>query len=120
MENVSDKQTDLTYLKNIANGSNEFICQMISVFMEQTPEALNNMEKYLNAKNWRSLHVVAHKIKASFSFMGIKKLETVICQVEEYSLNETNTDKLPAMISEIKAVCIKGMQELEIEKKLFE
>ena len=119
MERSNTRYIDLTYLKQISNGSNEFICQMISVFMQQTPEALNNMDKYLNEKDWRGLHAVAHKMKPSFSFMGIKELENVIHQIEEYCLSETNLDQLPALILKIKGICKAALQELEIEKKLF-
>ena len=119
MEPTPKKHIDLTYLKELSNGSNEFICQMITVFSEQTPDALNKMEKYLNAKDWKSLHAIAHKIKASFSFMGIKELENVISLVEEYCYNETNIDELPAMVSKIKNICTLALEELEIEKALF-
>ena len=94
METSSNNYINLTYLKELSNGSNEFICQMITVFMEQTPDAVNSMEKYLNAKDWQALHAIAHKTKASFAFMGIKELESVTCLVEEYSLNKTNLEQL--------------------------
>ena len=119
METSSNKYINLTYLKELSNGSNEFIYQMITVFMEQTPDAVNSMEKYLNSKDWQALHAIAHKTKASFAFMGIKELKDVTCLVEEYSLNKTNLDQLPEMISKIKNVFLIALKELEIEKKQF-
>ena len=119
METTNNKHTDLTYLKQLANGSNEFIGQMITVFMAQTPEALSNMDKYVMSKDWESLHRVAHKMKPSFSFMGIKELENIISLIEEYSLNKTNVEQLPEMILKVKNVCMTALAELEIEKKLF-
>jgi len=119
METKNNKHIDLTYLKQLSNGSNEFISQMIAVFMAQTPEALINMDKYVNAKDWESLHRVAHKMKPSFSFMGIKELENVIGLIEEYSLNKVNVEELPVMISQVKNVCMNALDELEIEKKMF-
>ncbi|MGZ4034903.1 MAG: Hpt domain-containing protein [Bacteroidia bacterium] len=113
------KHIDLTYLKQLSNGSNDFINQMISVFMAQTPEALDSMDKYLDKKDWKSLHGVAHKIKASFSFMGIKELENDINLIEEYALSQTNLNLLPDIISHLKNVCNEAMKELEIEKKSF-
>lgn len=119
METKNNKHIDLTYLKQLSNGSNEFISQMINVFMAQTPEALANMEKYVNAKDWESLHRVAHKMKPSFSFMGIKELENTIGLIEEHSFNKTNVDELPAMIMQVKNVCMDALSELEVEKKMF-
>ncbi len=113
------KYIDLTYLKDLSNGSNEFISQMISVFMVQTPEALDTMERCLNSKDWTGLHAVSHKIKASFAFMGIKELEPVIISIEENCLKRTNMEQLPEMVSKIKSVCEVAIEQLEIEKKLF-
>ena len=119
METSSNKHIDLTYLKQLANGSNEFILEMITVFMEQTPLEISNLEKHLKNKDWKSLHGTAHKMKPSFSFMGIKELENVIKLVNEYAANETNLDLLPEMVSKIKNTCNEAIKELEIEKKLF-
>lgn len=119
METISNKHIDLTYLKQLSNGSNEFINEMISVFMEQTPIEISNLEKYLKAKDWKSLRAIAHKMKPSFSFMGIKELESTIKLIEEYAANETNLDLLPELISKIKNTCNEAIKELEVERKLF-
>lgn len=119
METKSIKHIDLTYLKQLSNGSNEFITEMITVFIEQTPIEIGNLEKYLNSKDWKSLRSTAHKMKPSFSFMGIKELESVIKLVEEYAANETNLDLLPGMIEKIKIVCTEAIEELAGEKMLF-
>jgi HPt (histidine-containing phosphotransfer) domain-containing protein len=119
METANNKNIDLSYLKQLSNGSNEFICEMISVFMEQTPKELDEIDKYWDAKDWQSLHRIAHKMKPSFTFMGIKELENVIYLINEYSSTETNIDQLPELISKLKNVCFEALEELEIEKQLF-
>ena len=119
METISHKHIDLTYLKELSNGSKEFINEMISVFMEQTPVEIENLEKYLEAKDWKSLRAIAHKMKPSFSFMGIKELDVLIKLIEEYAANETNLDQLPEMISKIKNSSNEAIKELEIERKSF-
>lgn len=119
METAKNRKIDLTYLKQLSKGSNEFICEMITVFMTQIPAELDEIDKYWNAKDWQSLHRVAHKMKPSFSFMGIKELENVICLINDYSSTQTNIDQLPELIAKLKNVCSKALQELEVEKKLF-
>jgi HPt (histidine-containing phosphotransfer) domain-containing protein len=118
MEN-NNKHINLTYLKELSNGSNEFICQMISVFIAQTPEMIANMEEHLHKQDWKALHAVAHRMKPSFSFMGIKELETTIHTLEEYCLKKTNLDQIPDMLSTIKHTCEIAIKELEVEKKAF-
>ena len=119
METNSKKHIDLTYLKELSNGSNEFINQMITIFLKETPVAIDNVEKYLSTSNWDALRAAVHKIKPSFSFMGIKELEEVINSVEKYSETKTNLDKIPAMVSKIKSVLKIAIEELEVAKKEF-
>ena len=119
METITNKHIDLTYLKKLSNGSNPFIIEMITVFLQQTPTEIENLEKHLKNKDWKALRATAHKMKPSVSFMGIAELENPIKLVEEYASNETNLEKLPELISTIKNSCNEAMKELDIEKKLF-
>ena len=120
METTKNTHSDLSYLKQLSNGSNEFVNQMITIFITQTPEALDNIDIYLKEKNWKSLKGVAHKMKPSFSFMGIKELEKSILLVEEYCENETQLDQLPELISTIRKVCGLAILELEVERKFLD
>ncbi len=119
MSPQNNKHINLSYLKQLSNGSNEFIVQMISIFMVQTPEATNLMDKHLKSNEWKLLKGVIHKMKPSFSFMGIKELETIAISAEKYCETETDLDKLPGLIQRIKEVCSEAINELEEEKKQF-
>ena len=114
MEMEANKKsiTDLSYLKDLAKGDNGFIREMIQVFIEQTPEAINNLEKHLANKDWKMVRAVAHKMKPSFSFVGLKELHTIANSVEEYAETETNLGLLPEMIAKIKSTCATAVAEL--------
>ena len=112
MEN-SNKHTDLSYLSQLANGSDEFIGKMTGIFLEQTPEALENLDKYLENKDWKALRGTAHKMKSSLSIMGIKELEGVVANIEEYCDKETNLDRLPELVEQVKVICKESMEELK-------
>ena len=109
------KHTNLTYLRKLANGSDEFISQMLTLFIEQTPEAVDRMEKHLHDHNWELLSKVAHKMKPSIMFVGLKELEKDVKNVEDYAAEVKNTDELPSMISHIKAICTEAIGELKEE-----
>jgi HPt (histidine-containing phosphotransfer) domain-containing protein len=108
--------TDLTYLNELANGDKAFINEMITVFLEQTPEAIVKLGNYCTEKNWKMLRATAHKMKPSFSFVGLKDLAAVINSIEEYADSETHLDLLPEMISNVKRTCTQALEELK-EKK---
>jgi len=113
------KHTDLTYLKELANGSNQFMNEMITLFITQTPEALSNIEKYHQNKDWKSLRTVVHKMKPSVSFVGLKEIENDVHIIEESAANETGLEQLPELISKVITVCREAIIELEEELKNF-
>lgn len=116
---TTNKHIDLSYLKQLSNGSNEFIAQMISIFMTQTPEALNKIEAHLQKKEWKLIKAHIHKMKPSFAFMGIKELEAIALDAEKYCETETRLDEIPKLISQIKKTCELAILELETEKLQF-
>lgn len=119
MKTNDNKYIDLDYLKQISNGSNEFIYQMISVFMEEIPNEIKNLEEHLAKKDWPALKATAHKMKPSFSFMGVKELEENIQAIETNCAEEKNLEQLPGLIERIKDITDEVISELEKEKKLF-
>jgi PAS domain S-box-containing protein len=113
--NGNHKHIDLTYLKKLANGSNDFIAQMLTLFIEQTPEAIGKLEKHLQEHNWDALSKVAHKMKPSVMFVGLKEIEKDIKSVEDYASEVSHTEELPGMIAHIKTVCNEALDELRAE-----
>jgi PAS domain S-box-containing protein len=118
IEDSAVKLTDLAYLRQLANGSDEFIQNMISLFLQQTPEAVDKMESSMKQGDWKSVRAAAHKMKPSFAFMGIKQLKETLEKTEEYATEEKELDKIPGLISEIKEVCGKAVLELKAEQKV--
>ncbi len=110
--------TDLTYLKQISNGDDHFIKEMIEVYIQQTPEAISNLEKYLKNKDWKMVRSVTHKIKPSFSFFGLTDLSEIANSIDEYCEKQIHLELLPDMISKVKSTSAKAMIELEEQKKL--
>ncbi|MFL5764065.1 MAG: Hpt domain-containing protein [Bacteroidia bacterium] len=106
--------TDLSYLNQLSNGSEDFIDKMTGIFLEQTPEALENLDKHLAAKDWKALRGTAHKMKSSLSIMGIKELEPVMVKLEDYCDKEINLDQVPALVEQVKHVCREAMEELKV------
>jgi HPt (histidine-containing phosphotransfer) domain-containing protein len=116
MENQNEC-TDLSYLSSLSSGSTEFMQQMISVFMEQTPKALDQIKTHYAAQDWKQLGAIAHKIKPSFAFMGIRELEPVIAELEDNSVKQVNLESIPEKIKKIEEVCNVAMKELEQKSK---
>ena len=109
----SEKFTDLTYLKKLSKGDDDFVKQMISIFINQTPTAIQKMEADLSNKDWASLRAVAHKMKPSFSFVGVTSLQEKIETIEDNAAEGTNANLIADLIAEVKEVSLKAVAELQ-------
>ena len=116
-ENFNDnsKTIDLTYLHEIADGSQQFIKKMIETFIEQTPPMLDKMEIYLNEKKWIELSDIAHKMKPTIEFIGIHSVRDAVKNIESYGRTQINLDQLPILLKQVNDTCLKAIEELKIE-----
>lgn len=112
------KYTDLTYLKKLSKGDNDFVKQMISIFINQTPTAIQKMESDLSNKDWTSLRAVAHKMKPSFSFVGVESLQEKIETIETNAAAGTNENLIADLIAQVKEVSLKAVDELKTEQEI--
>jgi CheY-like chemotaxis protein/two-component sensor histidine kinase len=109
------RYTDLTYLKKLSKGDDDFVKQMISIFINQTPTAIQKMEADLSNKDWTSLRAVAHKMKPSFSFVGVTSLQEKIETIEDNAEKGTNANLIADLIAQVKEVSLKAVAELQTE-----
>ena len=111
------KHTNLKHLEEISDGSNEFIIEMLTLFIEEMPAELDKIDLHLQNKDWKSLKQVIHKIKSSITCVGLKEIESTVKDAEDYATNETNLEKLPGMVLKIKQICNEAIGELTIYLK---
>lgn len=80
---MSDNQDfDLSFLYEIADGSNEFIVDSIDLFLQQTPELLNTISSCIAAGEWSAAGGAAHKLKPNLGFFGMLDSQAAIQEVE--------------------------------------
>ncbi len=79
---MAEQDLDLSLLNEIADGSDEFIVDSITMFLDQTPGLLNEIESNIASGNWEAAGAAAHKIKATLGFFGMNTTQSLIQQVE--------------------------------------
>jgi PAS domain S-box-containing protein len=120
IENLNKKKhTDLTYLRGLAKGSDSFIIQMLNIFIEQTPNAIDRMEKALKSKDWKTLRLIVHKIKPSIMFIGLNEIINEVPILEDYAAEESHLEDIPALVEKIKKVCSEAIGELKSELEVL-
>lgn len=73
---------DLTFLYEIADGSNEFIVESIDMLLQQAPEALQSIDESIKAGDWVTAAAAAHKLKPSMGFFGMLISQELLQQIE--------------------------------------
>ena len=73
---------DLSFLYEIADGSDEFIVESIDMLLQQAPEFLQNINESIIARDWIMAAGVAHKLKPSMGFFGMLISQELLGEVE--------------------------------------
>ena len=79
---MAEQDLDLSLLNEIADGSDEFIVDTITMFLDQTPVLLNEIAAGIAANDWVTAGAAAHKIKATLGFFGMLNTHGLIQQIE--------------------------------------
>ncbi|MEJ7779151.1 MAG: Hpt domain-containing protein [Daejeonella sp.] len=109
---------DLSYLRDVSSGSNEFMIEMIDLFLEQTPEYFENLEKFIEEENWPKVADISHKIKPTLAFMGANAAKESMSEIESNARNLTNTETIGTAfkaLHEFSAVLFSKLREVRNE-----
>jgi HPt (histidine-containing phosphotransfer) domain-containing protein len=83
MSHISpDQDLDLSFLYDIADGSNEFIIESIDMFLQHTPELLQTIDTAIGDKEWAVAAQAAHKLKPNLGFFGMPISQATMQEVE--------------------------------------
>jgi len=110
------KYTDLDYLNLRTKSNPKLMMEMISLYLEQTPELIKAMKESFIGEDWISLHAAVHKMIPSFSIMGISSnFEVMARKIQELATNQQRTDEMNDLVIQLESICLKACIELEEE-----
>ncbi len=82
---------NLEYLEEVAQGSKEFIVEMLDKFLEQTREAVEVLEKSIESGNSDEVRRLAHKLKPTFVIVGVQRIFELLKTMEGEAENSDNS-----------------------------
>lgn len=94
---------NLDSLKEMAQGNEDFIKNMINVFLEHTPPILDQMNDSFLMGDLKKVGELAHQIKPSIDLMGIESLHQEVRDIELKGKNE-NIDGLSEQVKQLTTV----------------
>jgi HPt (histidine-containing phosphotransfer) domain-containing protein len=98
-------EIDLSYLRAIASDSNEFMIEMIDLFLGQTPEYFNQLQAATEKEDWMEVANLAHKIKPTLAFMGLTVAREDIEEIEKKARSQENVEEIPFQFERMRAAC---------------
>lgn len=105
--------TDLSSLRKMSNNDESFVQEMVSSFIEKTPEIIKQIKQANKEKNWPEVGAMAHKLKPNLAFMGIDSLKKLIAQIETNANNNKNTKEIPGLIKKLTSSINVAIKELD-------
>ncbi|NJO69987.1 MAG: Hpt domain-containing protein [Bacteroidetes bacterium] len=84
---MSIRRYNLSYLHEISGGDEDFILDMVSTFVNNSPLELSEMNSLADEKKWLVLGEHAHKFAPGLQFLGLVSLRPVINQIEDFAFN---------------------------------
>jgi HPt (histidine-containing phosphotransfer) domain-containing protein len=108
-----DQDLDLSFLYDIADGSNEFIIESIDMFLQQTPELLQMITTAIAEKEWTTAYQASHKLKPNLGFFGMPISQATIQEVELMAkAGAPDPELLISKFENVKAVVLNNITTL--------
>jgi CheY-like chemotaxis protein len=112
-ERIKLRCTNMDYLNRHTKSNPELIMEMLSLYLEQTPQLIRIMKQSLHSKDWNLLYKTVHKIIPSFSIVGMgPDIENMAKKIQEYAGSQQQTDKIHDLVMQLEIVCNQACKEL--------
>ena len=109
---------NLTYLKQSSGGSNEFVKNMIQIFLTQTPNYLEEIKIFYKTQNWGKLQSIVHKMKPTMTMMGMS-LKNQMDTLEEMAKQKKDLDLMGPMLETVYSQCALAFEDLGKELEML-
>ena len=110
-----DRLTDMTFLNSFTGGNPDKMKKYISMFLSNCPGQLQLMKESLEKGDYSALRGTAHALKPQITYMGIKKAEDLVKEIEHKAGSNSEVETLPGVFDQFNSVCLSAMEELKLE-----
>ncbi|MFN0292685.1 Hpt domain-containing protein [Pedobacter helvus] len=99
----SKEDLDLSYLKEMSGDSAEFMIEMLDTLVEQIPLYIEDLQKAVDAEDWKAVSEFAHKVKPTFYYVGREDVRDYVQVIERNAKEGVDLAIIPSALAEIKA-----------------
>lgn len=103
----------LDKINEMAEGDQDFINSVVSVFLEEVPEDLAALEKALEADDYQQVYQLAHKIKPNVDLLGMEQTRAAALEMETLGKSESNMEEIKRIFPSLQADIHQVVSELQ-------
>ncbi|MCF8367887.1 MAG: Hpt domain-containing protein [Bacteroidales bacterium] len=115
----SKRLFDLTNLTEMLGDDKKAILQMVKIFLQATPESLNELNRCYEKNDLQGVSKLAHKLKSSIDIFSIKDIKQDIRRLENNTRDNINLDEVPELVERLNTVLSTAIKQVEEEKEIL-
>ena len=104
---------NLDKIREMAEGDEEFIQSVISVFLEEVPEDLGWLETAVGSGNYEQIYQLSHKIKPNVDLLGMEPTRALALEMETMGKNQENLEGIRERFPRLKKDVEQVISELK-------
>jgi HPt (histidine-containing phosphotransfer) domain-containing protein len=104
---------NLDKINEMAEGDEDFIISVISVFLEEVPEDLEGLEKAIGARDYDNVYKLAHKIKPNVDILGMEQARANALEIETLGKSNGSMSEIEERFPVLKKDVLQVMSELK-------
>jgi HPt (histidine-containing phosphotransfer) domain-containing protein len=84
----------LDKINEMAEGDEDFINSVISVFLEEVPQDLEDLENAIKKGDYENVYKLAHKIKPNVDLLGMEQSRIIALEIETLGKDPQNSGEI--------------------------
>ncbi|RNL91077.1 Hpt domain-containing protein [Sinomicrobium pectinilyticum] len=105
----------LEKLEELSDGDRDFITSVVSVFVEETPADMKELEQAVQTGDFDAIYRHAHKIKPNVDLLGMEETTSLIRVLETKAKEHTDISGIKGMYAEVKEQIREVITELKTD-----
>jgi HPt (histidine-containing phosphotransfer) domain-containing protein len=112
---MSEKLYNLDMVKEMAGGSQEFVNQLIQLFLDSVPESMELINTHYNNGDFEAMGKEAHKLKSTIRTIEVPSMVNQVMAIERIGKTGENLASLPGLLQEFNEVMPKVVDQMKEE-----
>ncbi len=90
---MNNQPYTLDHLFHLSGDDPDFIIEILTMFLEQVEEEMQQIQNLADEKNWEQIKYTAHRLRSSAGSVGALKIASECSELERYILADDDIEK---------------------------